>query len=62
VHAVRCQQNQDDEVWNQQGRIERIGVIEALECLVEEVLPEILSEAARDCKEGKGRDERATQR
>jgi hypothetical protein len=62
VHAVRCQQNQDNEVGNQQRRIERIGVIEALEGLVKKVLPEILTEAARDCKEGKGRNERATQR
>ena len=35
MHSVPSQQNKDHEVRNQQGAIERIGVIEALKSLVQ---------------------------
>src|SRR5579864_764893 len=41
VHAVRCQQDQDDEVGNQQADVESVGVVEALECPVEKVLADV---------------------
>jgi hypothetical protein len=37
-------------------------VVQPLECLVKKVLAEILTETTRSCQNGKGRDDRATQR
>jgi len=47
VHAVRRQQNQDDEIGDEQRKVEGIGVIQALKRLVEEMLAQVGTDPAR---------------
>ncbi len=47
VHAVGGQENQDDEVWDEQGNVEGVGVIQALEGPVEKMLAQVRPNPAR---------------
>jgi hypothetical protein len=41
MHAIRGEKNQDHEVRDQQPDVECVGVIEPLECAVEEMLADV---------------------
>ena len=56
MHAVGCQQDQDHEIRDQQGHIEGIGLVEALEGGIEKVVPNILTEAVRHHERRSGVD------
>ena len=45
VHAVRSQQNENDEVGNQQRQVEAVGLVKSLESGVEKVLADVLPNA-----------------
>src|SRR5262249_56091825 len=53
MHSVRGQQNQNHEVGDQQGQIEPVGLIKALEGGVEKMLADVLREAAFGNEKGK---------
>src|SRR5262249_41695122 len=46
MHSVRGQQNQDHEVGDQQGKIETVGLVQALEGRIQKMLTDILRKAA----------------
>ncbi len=45
MHSVRRQQDQYEEIRNKQGNVEAVGVVEALKCAVEKVLPDVRANA-----------------
>ena len=47
MNAVTREKNQDDKVGDQQREIEGVGLVNALESLIEKVRLEILPDAAR---------------
>ena len=52
MHAVRCQENKNNEVRDQQRHVESIGLIDPLECLIEEVLANVAANAAGSQEQG----------
>ena len=47
VHSVKRQQDQHDEVGNQQHHVEGVGVIQAAECGIEEMRPQVMAKPVR---------------
>jgi hypothetical protein len=56
MRAVSGQKNEDDEIGNQQGEVESVGVIEAAERGVEEVIAEVAGNASGSEQRERGRD------
>ena len=47
MRAIRRQQDQHDEIGNQQRRVKSVGVIQALESLIEKMLADVLPDSLR---------------
>jgi hypothetical protein len=45
MSAIRSQQNQDNEIWNQQSKIESIGLIKPFESGIKEMLTNVVPNA-----------------
>ncbi len=56
VEAVSGEQNQDDEIRDEQGHVEAVGFVQPFEGGVEEVLANVLREAALGKQNGEGWD------
>ena len=52
MRAIRRQQDQYDEIRNQQRRVKRVRVIQALESLIEKMLTDVLPDAFRGDEDG----------
>ena len=50
--SIRCQQDQHDEIRNQQRRVKSVGVIQALESLIEKMLTDVLPDTPRSDERG----------
>src|SRR5215469_6136197 len=56
MHSVGSQQNQNHEVGDQQGQIETVDLVQALEGGIEKMLAEVLRKAAFGNEQGKSLD------
>jgi hypothetical protein len=52
VHAVRGQQDQNNEVGDQQRHIEGVGVVQPSECRIEKMLANVLTDTPRGHESG----------
>jgi hypothetical protein len=45
MHAIEGQQDQYYEVWNEKRKVEAVGLIQSLKCLVEKVSAQVMAQA-----------------